>query len=238
MTATPVSSGILGFNICRSFGLLREADLRRFGVRRLLGGINFVQSLEFRLVLEHLAFTGMERVLDVASPKLPAAYLAASGKVASIVMTDLSDPRLEDFRALVPPGSRHRVSCQNVDATALDQAFAAGSFDRVSCLTSLQHFPDDTDMLGLQQFARVLAPGGRLLVTVPYDPRWQEEPYPELGGTRKCYDGGAQQSSVYARADAASQDLLRAALVPDRLVRVELSETRPAGPYQLGDAGA
>ena len=37
-------------------------------------------------------------------------------------MTDLSDPRLEDFRALVPPGSRHRVSCQNVDATALDQA--------------------------------------------------------------------------------------------------------------------
>src|SRR6188768_3441266 len=133
MKATPASPRILTFNIRRSLALLRNSHLRRYGLRRLLGGINFVQALEFRLALDHLAFTGSERVLDVASPKLLAAWLASSGKVASIVMTDLSDPRLEDFRALVPPEQQHRVSCRNLDATALDQTFAAASFDRVYC---------------------------------------------------------------------------------------------------------
>ena len=191
MTSSLASLEILGFNTRRSLGLLRDGALRRFGLRRLLGGLNFVQSLEFRLALEHLAFGGSERVLDVASPKLLAAYLAASQKVASIVMTDLSDPRLEEFRALVPSDQRHRVTCRHVDATALEQVFEPASFDRVYCLTSLQHFPGDGDVLALRQFARVLAPGGRLLVTVPYGPEWAEEAYPELGGSRKRYDENA-----------------------------------------------
>ena len=196
MNPSLASLEILGFNTRRSLGLLRDDTLRRFGVRRLLGGINFVQSLEFRLALEHLAFTGEERVLDVASPKLLGAYLAASGKVASIVLTDLSDPRLEAFRALVPREQRHRVTCRHVDATALDQAFSPASFDRVYCLTSVQHFPGDSDILALEQFARVLAPGGRLLVTVPYGPTWGEEPYPELGGFRKRYDEAALRARL------------------------------------------
>lgn len=191
MTSSLASLEIIGFNTRRSLGLLRDGALRRFGLRRLLGGINVVQSLEFRLALEHLAFTGSERVLDVASPKLLAAYLAARQKVASIVITDLSDPRLEAFRALVPSEQRQRVTCRHIDATALDQAFSPASFDRVYCLTSLQHFPGDTDVLAVRQFARVLAPGGRLLVTVPYGPAWGEEAYPELGGTRKRYDESA-----------------------------------------------
>ncbi|HWO14826.1 MAG TPA: methyltransferase domain-containing protein [Polyangiaceae bacterium] len=192
----PTSLEILGFNTQRSLELLRDGGLRRFGLRRLLGGINFVQSLEFRLALEHLALSGAERVLDVASPKLLAAYLAARGKVAEIVMTDLADPRLSEFRALVPVAQRHRVSCRHVDATALDQCFEPGSFDRVYCLTSLQHFPGDADKLALEQFARVLAPGGRLLVSVPYGPKWGEEPYPELGGTRKRYDEAALEARL------------------------------------------
>lgn len=197
--AHPLASlEILGFNTRRSLGLLGDEGLRRFGLRRLLGGINFVQSLEFRLALEHLDFTGEERVLDVASPKLLAAYLAAQGKVASIVMTDLSDPRLEEFRALVPREQRYRVTCRNVDATALDGSFAPASFHRVYCLTSIQHFPGDADRQALQQFARVLAPGGRLLITAPYGPVWAEEPYPELGGTRKRYDEAALATRLSA----------------------------------------
>jgi SAM-dependent methyltransferase len=191
MTPSLASLEILGFNALRSLGLLGDGAFRRFGLRRLLGGLNFVQSLEFRLVLEQLEFSGEERVLDVASPKLLAAYLAAKKQVASIVMTDLSDPRLEEFRALVPREQRHRVTCRHLDATALDRSFAPASFDRVYCLTSLQHFPGDADILALQQFARVLRVGGRLLVTVPYGPSWGEEPYPELGGSRKRYDENA-----------------------------------------------
>jgi SAM-dependent methyltransferase len=153
--------------------------------------VNFVQALEFGLALDRLALTGGERVLDVASPKLLAAYLAAHGLVAEVHMTDLSDARLDDFRALVPAAELARVHTRQLDATRLDEAYAEGTFDRVYCLTSLQHFDGDGDITAVRQFARVLRPGGRLLLSVPYGPKWGDEWYPELGGTRKRYDEAA-----------------------------------------------
>jgi SAM-dependent methyltransferase len=180
---------ILAFNTRRSLALLGDRGRRGFALRRLLGGVNFVQYLEFQLILDHLDLSGRERVLDVASPKLLAAYLAASGRVAQIHLTDLADPRLADFAALVPPEAMERVVVRQLDATALDRTEQAASFDRVYSLTSLQHFAGDGDREAMRQFARVLVPGGRLLITVPYGPRWVEEPY--LDGARKRYDEAA-----------------------------------------------
>jgi SAM-dependent methyltransferase len=188
MTSAFSSLQILHFNHRRALGLCASRRRRGFALRRLIGGLNVVQALEFRLALSHLGLTGAERVLDVASPKLLAAYLAATGKVSEIHLTDLSDPRLEDFRALVPEALRARVVARQLDAVALDRSCGPASFDRVYSLTSLQHFAGDSDILAVQQFARVLKSGGRLFLTVPYGPAWTEEPYPELGGSRKRYD--------------------------------------------------
>ena len=65
------SLDILSFNMQRSANLLAaEPSLRKFALTRLVGGINFVQFLEFRLALENLQLDGSGRVLDIASPKL------------------------------------------------------------------------------------------------------------------------------------------------------------------------
>jgi ubiquinone/menaquinone biosynthesis C-methylase UbiE len=56
---------------------------------------------------------------------------------------------------------RHRASL--IRQTAAPLPFADGSFDAVSCLESLEFFPSDSAALG--EMARVLKPGGILMVT-------------------------------------------------------------------------
>ncbi|MEO5565677.1 MAG: class I SAM-dependent methyltransferase [Luteimonas sp.] len=71
---------------------------------------------------------------------------------------------------------RHRMlrKVRHEDVTAL--AFATASFDVVVSLDVLEHVPDFR--AALREFARVLRPGGLLLLCVPYDPG--------LEGVRTC----------------------------------------------------
>jgi SAM-dependent methyltransferase len=71
---------------------------------------------------------------------------------------------------------RHR------DATALD--FSDASLDAILCLDVLEHVPDF--LAALREFARVLKPGGALLLTVPW--HWTNDESREIACIRA--DGG------------------------------------------------
>ncbi|MDQ0394366.1 class I SAM-dependent methyltransferase [Labrys monachus] len=101
-----------------------------------------------------------DRVLDVATgPGLLAARAAGLGAVATGV--DLS-PRMVELAANLHPQAAFRVA----DAEALP--FGDGSFDVVLCNFGIGHFPAPEKAFA--EFARVLAPGGRLAVS------WWEGP--------------------------------------------------------------
>ncbi len=61
----------------------------------------------------------------------------------------------------VPPGATGTP----VQGDALALPFADGAFDRIIAAEVLEHIPDDVTAIG--ELARVLAPGGRIAVTVP-----------------------------------------------------------------------
>jgi len=58
---------------------------------------------------------------------------------------------------------RYGVRYMHGDLTRLP--FPSGSFDTVSCISVLEHMPPDTRTLGVRDMARVLRPGGQLLIT-------------------------------------------------------------------------
>ena len=60
----------------------------------------------------------------------------------------------------------------DVQADLCDLPFGAGDFDLILSSHVLEHLPDDAPALG--EFARVLRPGGRAVVMVPYDPDLRE----------------------------------------------------------------
>ncbi len=69
-------------------------------------------------------------------------------------------PRLQRwFEALGGGGTLHEA-----DVTALDRP--AASLDAIGCFDVLEHVPDYP--AALREFARVLAPGGRLVMSVPF----------------------------------------------------------------------
>jgi len=71
--------------------------------------------------------------------------------------------------AALTAGRERRGPLAVVQGDAERLPFADDSFDRLSCIGSLEHYPDAP--AALREIRRVLAPGGRVLFTVP-NARW------------------------------------------------------------------
>jgi len=148
--------------------LLRRRRLVR-GLRYLVVPVNYWRSLEYRLAVEESEFADGDRVLDVGSPKLLSLWLAERLGV-SVVATDIEPYFTAEYELLrgarhVPP-DRLRVAVEDGRRLSFDDA----SFDKVYSLSVLEHIPDDGDTRCVREIARVLAPGGRCVLTVPFWP--------------------------------------------------------------------
>lgn len=135
----------------------RRYDLRGW----LLGGPDYSRAVEYPCVARLLGARRGERLLDVGAGRRGefAALMSARGLEVTAV-----DPR-DDVGVDALRGSRVRF----VRADARELPFEPDSFDRVTAISTLEHVEDGDDAVMLE-LARVLAPGGRLVVSVPYNP--------------------------------------------------------------------
>lgn len=101
-------------------------------------------------------------VLDVATGtgRLPYFLLEEATFNGRVIGLDASARMLDYARAKLRP-FRYRAGL--VQQTASDLPFDDHSFDAVTCLESLEFFPDDS--AALQEMFRVLRPGGTLMTT-------------------------------------------------------------------------
>ena len=107
-----------------------------------------------------------DRVLDLASPKLLAVALARTG--VEIVSVDAFSLEIERWHRLAPD-----VRFEVADGRSL--SFEDASFDRAYSVSVVEHIEDDGDEQALRELARVVRPGGRILLTVPYaDTYWED----------------------------------------------------------------
>ncbi len=149
-------------------GYLREA------VVRLVVPMDPSRYLEFPETLTALDARPGERILDVASPKLVSVALARKG--AEVVSVDAFRDEIETWQALAghTPGLRFQVA----DARRLP--FADASFDHAYSISVIEHIPEDGDLTAMRELARVVRPGGRIVITTglsrEYSEDWREEP--------------------------------------------------------------
>jgi len=104
-----------------------------------------------------------ERVLDIACGTGIVARTAARcvGRRGTVVGLDISAPMLEAARSAA---AREGVSVEWREGSAVKLPFPDGAFDLVLCQQGLQFFPDRP--VALREMRRVLAPGGRLALSV------------------------------------------------------------------------
>jgi SAM-dependent methyltransferase len=114
-------------------------------------------------LVEIAAVQAGERVLDVACGTGVVARQAAlvTGTTGQVVGLDVNTSML-DMARLVQLSPEVCITWEEGDAASLP--FPDASFDAVLCQQGLQYFPDCK--MALHEMARVLAPGGRLALSV------------------------------------------------------------------------
>ena len=147
--------------------LLRGRDLREAAVRLAIP-LEDSRLIELPATLSRLGVSAGELVLDLASPKLLSVALARRG--ARVVSVDELPEEIEVWRRLAGPADVHfRVA----DGRGLP--FEAGSVDHASSVSVLEHIAEAGDEEALRELARVVRPGGRVVLTLPYDTSYRED---------------------------------------------------------------
>lgn len=135
---------------------------------RIFGSRKFSRMVEFRLLKNWLP-KGRVKVLDVGAGSCElAVQLALMGH--DVTALDFDERALNESRTIHSP----ELAVIAGDATRLP--LESDSFDLVVSNSSIEHFPDDDR--AVSEMARVVRPGGRLLVTTDSFPdaisRWLE----------------------------------------------------------------
>src|SRR5438876_635185 len=145
---------------------LLRAGLSRAAATRIVIPLDPSRYLELPWAQRELRAGAGERVLDLASPKLLAVALTRAG--VDVVSVDALPSEVELWRRLAPE-ARFEVA----DGRALP--FADRAFDAAYSISVLEHIPEDGDRRALNDLARVVRGGGRILLTVPYADTYRED---------------------------------------------------------------
>jgi SAM-dependent methyltransferase len=116
-------------------------------------------------LVAHANLTVGERVLDLCCGTGSSLFPAASsvGLAGSVAGIDLAPEMVEAARTAAANLDATNVTVEVGDAGALD--FDDASFDAVLCGFGIMFLPSPAE--GIKEMARVLRPGGRMVVSVP-----------------------------------------------------------------------
>lgn len=209
-----------------SLGLRRllRHGYQREALIRLVVPLDPSRYLELPWVLEELAPAAGERVVDLASPKLLAVHLARSGVYVTAV--DALEREIQAWRRLAA-GERN-LSLEVGDGRAL--VYPDASFDHGYSVSVIEHIEEPGDEQALAELARVVRPGGRVAITLPYASAyredWRDRPvYVDQGGV----DHGAEAGRFFFQRHYDDERLERLVVaVPElELVRSSVARLQP-----------
>lgn len=143
-------------------------------LRLLLCPVDFWRYYEFGAVIE--AYNGGRRVLDLGSPKLMSRYFATrfSARVHMLEIAPTLAGESKVYRRGIGPAAPSAV---RADGQVLP--IADNSMDFAYSVSVIEHMGGVGDRHALQELARVVRPGGRIVVTVPvakdYGEIWHDQ---------------------------------------------------------------
>lgn len=212
------------FRMLRAFGWGPLLNLGYYPFGPPLTALNFVLTrgiatpyfrlplAQIRLVHRAIALLSIGtrmRVLDLACGRGASSFFLASRRPdVQVTGVDILRSNLEAATALY--GNAPNMQFASGDATALP--FGNGCFDRLLCLEAAFHFPDR--LLFLREAARVLRPGGRMVVVdfvwrTAQSPRQVSPDYIELVRRTWRWDHFASFDEYDRNADASGMRIVR-----------------------------
>lgn len=132
--------------------------------RLIVFPMDSVRYFEFQYVWDRVGTSPVRRYLDVSSPRLLPLLLVRSRPDMEPVLLNPDRADLPITRTLAAAmGIEER--CTFSDSVIGEAPIADGSMDLVTCISVLEHIPEDRE--AVRKMWSLLQPGGRLLLTVP-----------------------------------------------------------------------
>lgn len=143
--------------------LVRQPDSGLFILERFPEPLHWSRQAEFPWVLKNAEIESHHRVLEIGPSWTSLQYAMAKrcGQLHTIELE--ADKMKEAAKVFAKLGLLDKVVQQQ--GNALNLPFADATFDRVVCVSVLEHIDGDR-MKCLEEAARVVKPGGRLLLTL------------------------------------------------------------------------
>lgn len=123
-----------------------------------------VRYFELGLVRQVVAEKEPAAYLDVSSPRLvPLMTLEQHGRLTADIINPINSDLADTMELAGTLGFSSR--CRPVRLLIEDASYPAARFDLITSISVVEHIPDD--LAAIASMWRLLAPGGRLLITVP-----------------------------------------------------------------------
>jgi SAM-dependent methyltransferase len=133
-------------------------------LKLLIMPMDSTRYFEFEYVHRALADQRISRLLDVSSPRLVPVLLALQNSGLSAALINPDEKDLIRTRELVDAAGL-TGRCRLYGCLIADAPFERESFEAITCVSVLEHIPNDS--AALRRMWEMLKPGGRLVLTVP-----------------------------------------------------------------------
>ena len=175
---------------------------------RFLMGIGYERAIEYPWILRELQVGADQRLIDVGSGNsvFPLFVHSKTGAAVHCVDFDRTVLRLERYAEQCGLGEslrNGRLVVQQI--SSLPFAYPDGYFDCLSCVSTIEHSPDDSDTATMAELMRLVKPGGRLAFSVPIANRHTDvyvksDVYDrKFGGAPVFYERHYDSVSIYER---------------------------------------
>lgn len=177
-----------------------------YKLNKKLGHRNDIfRNVEDSFVLKYGNFSKEDVVLDIGSGESTVPVFIRTKYGSTVYVTDL-DIGVLDMQKKYCSILNCFLKIEAQDATKL--TYPAEYFDKVIAISSIEHIPENGDTLSVREFSRVLKPGGKCLITVPFGDYEEKKQTWYYAGFERRYDLENLHKRLLSVSDLEVEELL------------------------------